>query len=165
MCNLCRLKVARKPLALKAPLDHGWLCINKIIDSFHLRNHINPECHTSFSPQKLKEIHPDANTQAGEQTFVWMARFKNIVCAMNKAHHLHCMVRKRNSYTAKCYANGKKPVLPQVKSTLNFIVVIVMQVPIGIVTITFMHGFLFCFLNSTPVLNTSVFAEVLYKSY
>ena len=120
MCNLCRLKVARKPLALKAPLDRGWLRINKIIDSFHLRNHINPECHTSFSPQKLKEIQPDANTQAGEQTFVWMARFKNIVCAMNKIHHLfylHCMVRRRNSYTAKCYANGKKPVLPRVKST------------------------------------------------
>ena len=63
MCNLCRLKVARKPLALKAPLDRGWLRINKIIDSFHLRNYINPECQTSFSPQKLKEIHPDANTQ------------------------------------------------------------------------------------------------------
>ena len=24
-------------------------------------------------------MHPDANTQAGEQTFVWMARYKNIV--------------------------------------------------------------------------------------
>ena len=117
---------------------------------------------------KIKRDSPDANTQAGEQTFVWMARFKNIVCAMNKAHrlfYLQCMERKRNSYIAKCYTNGKKPVLPRVKSTLNFIVVIVMQVPIDIVTITFMHGFLFCFLNSTPVLNTSVFAEVLYKSY
>ena len=112
MCNLCCLKVARKPLVLKAPLGRGWLRINKIIDSFHLRNHIHPECHTSFSPQKL--------TQASEQTFVWMARFKNIVCAMNKIHHLfylHCMERRLNSYTAKCYANGKKPVLPRVKST------------------------------------------------
>ena len=70
MCNLCRLKVARKPLPLKPPLDRAWLRMNKIIDSFHLRNHVNPECHTTFSPQTLKEIHPNANTQAGEQTFV-----------------------------------------------------------------------------------------------
>ena len=45
----------------------------------------------------------------------WLARLKNIVCAMNKTHHLfylHYMVRSRNSYTAKCYANGRKPVLP-----------------------------------------------------
>ena len=46
--------------------------MNKII---HLRNHVNPECHVSFSPDRLKEIHPEANTQAGEQTFVWMARY------------------------------------------------------------------------------------------
>ena len=104
MCNLCRLKVARKPLPLTPPLDRAWLHIRKIIDSFHLRNHVNPECHTTFSPQGLKENHPNANTQAGEQTFIWMARFKNIVCAMNKTHHLFClhrMVRRRNSYTAK----------------------------------------------------------------
>ena len=95
MCNLCRLKVARKPLPLTPPLDHAWLHIRKIIDSFHLRNHVNPECHTTFSPQGLKENHPNANTQAGEQTFIWMAHFK---------------------YTAKCYANGRKPVLPRAKS-------------------------------------------------
>ena len=119
MCNLYRLKVARKPLPLKPPLDRAWLRMNKIIDSFHLRNHVNPECHTTFSPQALKEIHPNANTQAGEQTFVWMARYKNIVCAMNKTHHLfylHRMIRRRNNYTAKCYANGRKPVLPRVKA-------------------------------------------------
>ena len=112
MCNLCHLKVARKPL----PLDRAWLRMNKIIDSFHLRNHVNPECHTSLLPQTKKN--PDANTQAGEQTFVWMARYKNIVYATNKTHHLfylHHMIR-RNNYTAKCYANGRKPVLPRVKA-------------------------------------------------
>ena len=119
MCNLCHLKVARKPV----PLDRAWLrmnspvtCTNNTSDSFHLRNHVNPECHTSFSPQTLK---PDANTQAGEQTFVWMARYNNIVYAMKKTHHLfylHHMIRRRNNYTAKCYANGRKPVLPWVKA-------------------------------------------------
>ena len=70
MCNLCRLKVARRPIPPTPPLNCAWLHI-KIIDSLHLRNHINPKCHTTFSPQRLKENHP--NAQAGEQMFIWMA--------------------------------------------------------------------------------------------
>jgi len=65
---LCRLKIAHKPLPLTPPLNRAWLHIKKIIVSFHLQNHVNPECHTTFSPQGLKENHPNANTQAGEQT-------------------------------------------------------------------------------------------------
>ena len=36
----------------------------------------------------VKSQNPDFNTQAGEQTFVWVSRFKHIICAMNKTHHL-----------------------------------------------------------------------------
>ena len=118
MCNLCRMKVAREPLPLPAPLDTAWLSLNKIIDSFHLRNHVNLQCHQLYSPEGLKLTHPHVNTQAGEQTFVWLGRFKHILCAMTKTHHLfylHRMVRRRNEYTVKCYLNGRKPILPKSK--------------------------------------------------
>ena len=118
MCNMCRLKVARKPLPLPQPMDRAWLQTHKIIDTFHLKNHTSAICHTEYSPDAMKSHHPQWNTQAGEQTFVWIGRFKNIVCAMNKTHHLfyvHRMVRRRNKYTEKCYANGRKPILPKLK--------------------------------------------------
>ena len=86
LCNFCHLKVARKPLPFKPPLDCAWLRMNKIIDNLHFLNHVNSECHTSFSPQTSKEMHPTANGPS--KTFAWMARYKNIVCAMNKTHHL-----------------------------------------------------------------------------
>lgn len=116
MCNLCNLKVSQHMLPLRPPFQDAWLQLRKVIDTFHLVNHVNPECHTKFSPKALKEKHPHANTQAGEQTFVWMGRFKHIVCAMNKTHHmfyLHRMIRRRNIYTEKCYKNGRKPILPK----------------------------------------------------
>ena len=55
MCNVDRLKVARAPLPLPPPMDTAWLNIKKIIDTFHLPNHVNPECHRVYSPQTLKE--------------------------------------------------------------------------------------------------------------
>lgn len=117
MCNLAKLKVGQAPLPLAPPLDRLWTDVHKIIDIFHLRNHISPECHTKFSPAEVKKQYPDYNTQAGEQTFVWVHRFSHILCSMNKTHHLfylHRMVVRRNNYTSKCYRNGKKPVLPKV---------------------------------------------------
>ena len=119
MCNVCRLKVAKNDLPLSAPMDRAWLKVRKIIDMFHLKNHSNPVCHTLYSPLEMKEKHPSYNTQAGEQTFVWIGKFKNIVCAMSKTHHLfyiHRMVRHRNKYTEKCYMYGKKPILPTIKN-------------------------------------------------
>ena len=88
MCNVDRLKVVRAPLPLPPPMDTAWLNIKKIIDTFHLPNHVNPDCHRVYSPQTLKERFPVANTQAGEQTFIWLGRFRHIQCAMNKQHHL-----------------------------------------------------------------------------
>ena len=119
MCNLDRLKVARIPLPLsRKGLQNIWLDISKIIDSFHLRNHKNQACQTKYSPHKMKEEHPEFNTQAGEQTFTWAGRFKNILCAMNKTHHLfylHRMILRRNAYTSRCYQKGRKPILPKSK--------------------------------------------------
>ena len=43
MCNVNRLKVARAALPLPPPMDKAWLNIEKIIDTFHLPNHVNPE--------------------------------------------------------------------------------------------------------------------------
>ena len=88
MCNVCKLKASQQTLPLDPPFRDAWLQFKKVIDTFHLVTHVNPECHINFSPQALKEEHPHANTQAGEQTFVWMGRFKHIVCAMNKTHHV-----------------------------------------------------------------------------
>ena len=115
-CNLAKMHAAKTPLPLSPPLDQLWMNVIKIIDSFHLRNHVSPACKELFSPAPYKATHPYLNTQAGEQTFTWLQRFKFILSAMPKAHHLfylHRMVLRRNMYTSKCYKNGKKPVLPK----------------------------------------------------
>lgn len=78
MCNLARLKVAQKPLALPPPLDMSWRNVEKVIDVFHFGNHVSPECKKNFNPEKLKSENPNFNTQAGEQTFVWVGRFRHI---------------------------------------------------------------------------------------
>ena len=84
ICNLARLKVAQK----KPPLDMAWRNVEKIIDVFHFGNHVSPDCKRNFCPDKLKKENPNFNTQAGEQTFVWVGRFKHILCSINKNHHL-----------------------------------------------------------------------------
>ena len=115
-CNLDRLKAAQNPLPLDKPLDKIWMDIHKIIDVFHFQNHTSLHCKRLYNPAIYKSEHLHWNTQAGEQTFIWLGRFKNIVCSMLKHHHLlyiHRMVLRRNAYTAKCYRNGCKPVLPK----------------------------------------------------
>ena len=59
MCNLARLNAARTPLPLPPPLDQMWLKTTKIIDVFHLRNHISEECKRQFSPLLVKHQYPD----------------------------------------------------------------------------------------------------------
>ena len=120
MCGLQRLRIARQPLPFNPPFDRLWMTINKIIDSFHLPNHNDPQCREKYNPDSIKAENPAFNTQAGEQTFVWAGRFRHILCAMNKTHHLfylHRMIRRRNAYTAKCYKFGKKPILPKLKNS------------------------------------------------
>ena len=122
MCNVQRLRVAQVPLPLTKPFDTLWIKVKKIIDVFHYPNHTRPECKQLYSPSQLKDQNPNFNTQAGEQTFAWVGRFKNIICAMNKTHHmfyLHRMVLRRNAYTSKCYNYCRKPVLPKSKKKLK----------------------------------------------
>ena len=117
MCNLCLLHVSQVPLPFPPPLDKVWLGLEKIIDAFHIKNHVSPDCLRKFSPERVKSANKDFNTQAGEQTFVWVSSFRHILCAMKKDHHLfylHRMVQRRNKYTSKCYKHGRKPILPQV---------------------------------------------------
>ena len=116
MCNLDKMKISKKPLPLPSPFDSLWLNVNKIIDIFHFPNHVSALCKENYSPAKFKDDHPNFNTQAGEQTFAWLGRYKRILCAVPKNHHLfylHRMVLRRNSYTARCYCFGRKPILPK----------------------------------------------------
>lgn len=47
--------------------------MQKIIDVFHFPNHVGT---VLYNPQSFKDKHP---TQAGEQTFSWISRFKHII--------------------------------------------------------------------------------------
>ena len=107
-CNLDKLKAAQNPLPLEKSLDRVWMDVHKIIDVSHFKNQTSSRCKQLYNPAIYKSEHPFWNTQAGEQTFIWLGRFKNIVCSMPKHHHLfyiHRMVLRRNEYTAKCYTN------------------------------------------------------------
>ena len=118
MCHVDNMCVARKRLPLPSPWCDMWLSVDKCIDRLHIRNHVDPNCKLLYNPNDhLKE---SDNTLSCEQTFVWLSRFKKIVCAMPKNHHLfylHRMVVRRNCYTEQCYMQGYNPVLPVVKST------------------------------------------------
>ena len=118
MCHLNNLKVARSPLPLPGKFSHIWMDVKKIIDTLHIANHKDKTCHDLYSPELLKKENPDMNTMCCEQTFAWLSRYKRILSSMPKTHHhfyLHRMVRKRNSYIEKCYANGRRPLLPNIK--------------------------------------------------
>ena len=120
MCNIDNLKAARGKLPLLSPYDELWAKITKIIDSLHIRNHKRASCKETYGEKlrHLKGKNPAFNTMAAEQVFVWLGRFKKILCAMEKCHHLfyiHCMCIRRNQYTELCYQKGKKPVLHKVR--------------------------------------------------
>lgn len=80
MYNLAKLKVARNPLPFPPPLDKVWHNVDKIIDSY-IKNHVSQKCRERFNLTHLKTENPDFNTQAGEQTFVWVGRFRHILCS------------------------------------------------------------------------------------
>ena len=81
--------IASSPETPSSPSSNGQGMVEsrKIIDVFHFGNHISEDCRKRFCPNKVKEDHPSFNTQAGEQTFVWVSRFRHILCSMNKTHH------------------------------------------------------------------------------
>lgn len=94
-------------------------CVSKkIIDNLHIRNHKDPSCQELYSPANLKKELPEGYTMAVEKTFGWLSRFKKIVCAMPKVHHLfylHRMVKRGSKDTTTCYKNSKKPLLPKAR--------------------------------------------------
>lgn len=118
MCHLDGMRASKNPLPLPSPWGKAWTSISKIIDSLHISNHKDASCKEKYNPEKLKQEIPRGNTMAAEQTFVWLSRFKKILCAMPKVHHLfylHRMVKHRNAYTTACYKNKKKPLLPKAR--------------------------------------------------
>ena len=123
MCGLLKMRASRNPLPLPAPFDIMWASITKVIDSFHIRNHVQDKCQTRLHPKLVGDLYPELrdtkNTQAAEQTFVWLGRYKKIVASMPKTHHLfyiHRMVQRRNRYTVRCYQEHRKPILPGVRN-------------------------------------------------
>lgn len=87
MCHLDSLRVANEKLPLPEPYCNMWLKITKIIDSLHIRNHVDPRCLEKYHPRLVKERFPKFNLMAAEQTFVWASRFKKVLCSMPKTHH------------------------------------------------------------------------------
>ena len=124
MCQIVKLRVAQNDLPLPTPFNGMFKSINKIVDALHIRNHTQEMCHSDLHPDNIYEMYPELrgtrNTQAAEQTFVWLGRFKKIVSSMNKVHHLfylHRLVVRRNRYIGKCYRMGKKPLLPSMRNS------------------------------------------------
>ena len=103
---------------LAGDLKHIWQDLNKVIDTLHIRNHKDKRCREKYNPQSLKEKCLSYNTMCCKQTFVWLSRFKKILCAMPKEHfhfYMHRMVKRRNRYIEYCYAHNRRPVLPKVR--------------------------------------------------
>ena len=101
----------------------GWLCERyfhfQTIDSLHIKNHKSARCQEIYHPDNVHKEHPLYNLMCAEQTFVWLSRYKRIMCAMNKTHHLfflHRIIVHRNSYTQTCHATNRKPLLPKAKA-------------------------------------------------
>lgn len=95
-----RWSVSRKELLpWPSTWDKAWISLKKIIDSLHLKKHKDKALKARYNPSCLKDEHPNGNTMAAEQTFVWLSRFKKSLCAMPRTHHLfylHEMVKHRN---------------------------------------------------------------------
>ncbi len=153
MCNLARLKVAQNPLPLPPPLDKLWMNIEKIIDVFHFKNHVSPDCHRKFSPANFKAAYPDYNTQAGEQTFVWIHRYNKILCSMNKTYHLfylHRRVLRRNMYILLCvtkeerncsFLNSANPATDDCNQCVRQLTIVAITIIMNLITLKLIQFF------------------------
>ena len=142
MCHLDALKVTRNPLLLPPPYSEMWLAVTKVyyctstcyeycslhfinyslqvIDKLHFKNHTGKICREKYDPSVIKEKHPGVSFMSVEQTFAWLTRFRKILSAMPKNHHLfylHRLVKKRNIYTELCHRLNRKPLLPKTKDS------------------------------------------------
>ena len=118
ICNILRTKASKTPLKLEKPYDQMWLKITKLIDTFHVKNHVRDECQTTLHPRNFANVHPELsyrNTQCGEQTFIYLGRFAKMFSAMTKRHfnfHLHRLILARNDYISRCNQFDRAPIVP-----------------------------------------------------
>lgn len=92
----------------------------QVIDELHFKNHTDKICRDKYDPSVIKEKHPGVSFMSAEQTFAWLTRFRKILSAMPKNHHLfylHRLVKKRNIYTELCHRLNRKPLLPKTKDS------------------------------------------------
>ena len=123
MCNLERLKLwSANDFNRETKL--GVTVFNKIkkrVDALHIANHVSDKCRNNYPVviKQYRDLFPNGNTQAAEQTFFWLGKFKKFLNPMNKRHHhfyLHCLVKERNRYTEFCHKNNLMPRLPVARS-------------------------------------------------
>ena len=80
--------------------------ILQIINELHIKNHVDEDCRKRYNPVPIKSKYPGVSFMSAEPTFAWLSRFRKILCAMPKAHHLfylHRLVKRRNSYMELCH--------------------------------------------------------------
>ena len=95
--------------------------IDKGVDGLHIKNHVRHSCRSEYPKviQDLRNKFSSPNTEAAEQTFLWLGKFKKIINSMDKRKHhffLHCLVKERNKYTQYCLENRKKIILPKLQN-------------------------------------------------
>ena len=114
--------IASSPETPSSPSSNGPGMVEsrKIIDVFHFGNHIFEDGRKRVCPNKVKEDHPSFNTQAGEETFVWVSQFRHILCSMTKHtifffshNYIEWFYAEIHIHQSKCYMNGRKPILPK----------------------------------------------------
>ena len=118
--NFDRLKALRQPLSPPFPTDFqtAWHDTTPIIDGLHLKNHKRASCAVKYNPSKFHEAHPEAtsaNTIVAEQTFSWLAKYKEQINAMNEKNQsffLHRIVVRRNEYIRQCLLKNETPLAP-----------------------------------------------------
>ena len=114
MWHLDNIRAAKEDLPLPDTYKSIWKVIKKVIDRLHLKNHANPKCKVTYSPDQLP---PGYITQAAEQTFFRLSRFKRIVDSMTQTYHLfytHRMIKRKHRYTSLCLKSEREPVLPNI---------------------------------------------------
>jgi len=59
-----------------------------VIDELHFRNHTDQVCKGKYNPSVISEKHRGVSFMSAELTFAWLSRFRKILSAMPKTHHL-----------------------------------------------------------------------------
>ena len=82
MCNLERLKLwSASDFNQETKL--GVTVFNKIkkgVDALHIANHVRDKCRNDYPIviKQYRDLFPNGNTQAAEQTFFWLGKFKKM---------------------------------------------------------------------------------------